>query len=184
MAKNQGKVFEEQFKKSVDKTGILFERFPDSNKFGQGGGNTRFTLNSPCDCFMFDSYYLYYLELKHTKNTSISFNQPPYEKVKNKTLMIKPHQVKSLMERSKYPNVICGLILDFEDRETKSKTIEGGTYFIEINTFVGWCASVDKKSINQEDCELIGIKVDRTKKKVNYTYDIEKLIKDIVNNTV
>ena len=184
MAKNQGKVFEEQFKKSVDKTGILFERFPDSNKFGQGGGNTRFTLNSPCDCFMFDSYYLYYLELKHTKNTSISFNQPPYEKVKNKTLMVKPHQVKSLMERSKYPNVICGLVLDFEDRETKSKVIEGGTYFIEINTFVGWCASVDKKSINQEDCELIGIKVDRTKKKVNYTYDIDKLIKDIVNNVV
>ena len=178
MAQNKGKVFEQQFKKSVDKLGVLFERFPDSNKFGQGNGEgIRFTLNSPCDGFMFDGNKLFYLELKHTENTSISFNQPPTEK--GGTPMIKPHQVKSLMERSKYLNVICGLVLDFADRETKTKVIEGGTYFVEINTFVDWCNAVAKKSINQEDCEMIGFKIDRTKKKVNYTYDIEKLIYDI-----
>ena len=176
MAQNQGKVFEQQFKKSVDKTGILFERFPDSNKFGQSGGNgIRFTLNSPCDCLVFDGYKLSYLELKHTENTSISFNQPPYEKTKQ-TVMIKPHQVKSLMERSKYHNVVCGLVLDFADRQTKTSIIEGGTYFIEINKFVEWCNTVDKKSINQDDCKMIGTKINRIKKKVNYIYDIKGLI--------
>lgn len=179
MAQNRGKLFEQQVKKSVDKTGILFERFPDSNKFGQGEGQaTRFTLNSPCDCFMFDGGQLFYLELKSTVGTSISFNQPPTEKTK-KTIMIKPHQVKSLIERSVFPNVICGLLLNFEDRQTKTKFIEGGTYFIEINDFVYWCSKVDKKSINQEDCEQIGTKVNRIKKKVNYEYDIKQLINDL-----
>lgn len=179
MASNRGKLFEQQFKKSVDKTGIMFERFPDSNKFGQGGNDSiRFTLNSPCDCFMFNPPNLYYLELKSTINTSISFNQPPYEKTKQ-TIMVKPHQVKSLLERSKYPNVMCGLMLNFEDRQTKTKFIEGGTYFVEINQFVEWCSNVDKKSINQIDCEQIGIKVNRIKKKVNYEYDIKGLIQAI-----
>ena len=179
MSKNEGKIFEEQFKKSVNKLGILFERFPDSNKFGQfTNESTRFTLNSPCDCFMFDSKKLFYLELKHTGNPGISFNQPPTEKTK-KTVMIKPHQVKSLLERSQYTNVACGLVLDFADRETKTKFIEGGTYFVEINTFVDWCNAVAKKSINLEDCKMIGIKIDRFKKQKYYAYDIEKLINDI-----
>lgn len=181
---NKGKLFEQQFKKSVDKTGYLFERFPDSNKFGQGGSSQiRFTLNSPCDCFIFDGDYLYYVELKHTDNTGISFNQPPYEKTKQ-TVMIKPHQVQSLMDRSKYSNVICGLVLDFADRETKTQHIEGGTYFIDIETFVGWATTIGKKSINQEDATMIGIKVDRKLKKVNYEYDIKKMLGDIIQKVV
>lgn len=177
--RNEGKIFEQQFKKSVNNTGFLFERFPDSNKFGQGGNEkTRFTMNSPCDCFIFDTCKLYYIELKHTKNIGISFNQPPTEKQGNMP-MIKPHQVKSLLERSKYHNVVCGLVLDFADRETKKTTIEGGTYFVEINIFVDWCNAVAKKSINQEDCEMIGIKIKRTKKRTNYEYDIEQLLNDI-----
>ena len=182
MAKNKGKVFEEQFKKSVNKLeGVLFERFPDSNKFGQGGNSqTRFTLQSPCDCFIFDGCRLYYMELKHTDNTSISFNQPPYEKIKNKTLMIKPHQVKSLMERSEYDKVNCGLVLDFADRQnSKGDIIQGGTYYIDINTFVGWASAVPKKSINQQDAEMIGIKINRELLVKNYTYDIERLLNSI-----
>ena len=180
MASNNGKKFEQQFKKSVDKVGLLFERFPDSNKFGQGDGKgIRFTMNNPCDCFVFDGSYLYYLELKSTINTSVSFNQPPTEK--GGTPMIKAHQVKSLLERSRHQNVICGLLLDFADRQTKTKLIEGGTYFIEINKFVEWCATIDKKSINQDDCERIGTKVNRIKKKVNYEYDIKQLLNNIAS---
>lgn len=181
MATNNGKKFEQQIKKSVDKLGILFERFPDSNKFGQGNDRqTRFTLQSPCDCFIFDGYRLYYIELKHTENTSISFNQPPYEKSKNKSLMIKPHQVKSLMERSKYDKVECGLVLDFADRtNSKGEIVQGGTYYIDINTFVGWTMAVPKKSINQKDAEMIGIKINRELLKTNYEYDIKGLLDSI-----
>lgn len=174
---NTGKKFETNVQKSAINQGILYERFKDNGKFGFSK-ETRFSSENPCDSFVYDGMTLYYLELKSTIGTSISFNQPPTEK--GGQPMIKPHQVKSLLERSKYPNVYCGLLLDFADRiNKKGEVIEGGTYFVEINVFVGWTNAVDKKSINQKDCEMIGIKVNRKKKKVNYSYDIKKLLEDI-----
>ena len=95
--------------------------------------------------------------------------------------MIKPHQVKSLIERSKYKDVYCGLLLDFADRENaKEEVIEGGTYYIDINTFAGWTKVINKKSINKKDAEVIGIKVNRKLKKVNYEYDIKTMLNNIV----
>ena len=171
---NNGKRFEGNVQKSSIKQGLLYERFKDNNKFGQHSSDIRFTQQNPCDCFIFDGDTLFYIELKSTIGSSISFNQPPTEK--GGTPMIKAHQVKSLLERSKHKGVYCGLLLDFADRETKKGTIEGGTYFIGINTFVGWCATVSKKSINQEDANMIGFKVPRERKKVNYTYDIKSVL--------
>ena len=183
MANNTGKKFEKAIEKSVNKAGFLYERFKDNGKFGFSE-NTRFSSENPCDCFIFDGHYLTYLELKSTVNTSISFNQPCDEKAKG-TFMIKPHQVKSLLIRAKFPNVVCGLLLDFADRTTsKGVPIDGGTYFIDIETFKGWADSVSKKSINQTDAALIGIKVDRTKLKTNYTYNIKKLIDNIVQQVI
>ena len=179
MAHNSGKKFEQAIEKSVNKAGFLYERFKDNGKFGFSE-TTRFSSENPCDCFIFTGSHLVYLELKSTTNTSISFNQPCDEKAKG-TFMIKPHQVKSLLTRAKFPNVVCGLLLDFADRTTsKGVLIEGGTYFIEITTFKGWADSVTKKSINQTDAALIGIKIDRTKLKTNYRYDITKMINDIL----
>lgn len=177
MNKNGGKIFEQQFQKSCAKQKICCIRLVDSNKFGEHA-QSRFTPDNICDFICFNGDILLLAELKHTKGTSISFNQPVTEKGDG-TYMIKPKQVKSLLKYIDFKNVICGLILDFADRETKTKTIEGGTYFIEINTFVDWCNAVAKKSINQEDCEMIGTKIKRTKKKVNYEYDIEQLLNDI-----
>lgn len=178
MAGNNGKRFEGNFKKSALNQGLFFERFIDSNKFNFGEG-TRFTPQNPSDCFIFDTECLYYIELKSTIGTSISFNQPCTEKGKG-TYMIKPHQVNALLERSNYPNVYCMLILDYADRVTKGgTTIEGGTYAIPIKTFVDWANSVDKKSINLNDCQEIGIQVPRKRKKINYTYDI-KTVLDVI----
>lgn len=176
---NNGKKFENAIGKSAAKQGILYERFKDNGKFGFGN-ETRFSSQNPCDCFMFNNGKLFYMELKSTIGTSISFNQPCGEKG-NGTYMIKSHQVKSLIERSKYKYVYCGLLLDFADREnTKGNVIEGGTYYIDINTFVGWTEVINKKSINKNDAELIGIKVNRDLKKVNYEYDIKTMLDDIV----
>lgn len=174
---NNGKRFEANVEKSAKKQGILHERFKDNGKFSFGE-KTRFSSENPCDAFLHDGSTLYYIELKSTIGTSISFNQPPTEK--GGTPMIKAHQVNALLERSKYPNVYCGLLLDYADRvNAKGDVIEGGTYFVEINTFVGWCSTMTKKSINKNDAEVVGIKVGRTKKKVNYEYDIKQLLNDI-----
>lgn len=182
MAHNNGKKFENNVKLSTEKQDILFERFKDNGKFGFSE-QTRFSSENPCDCFMFDGNTLYYMELKSTIGSSISFNQPVEIQPKGKPKpSIKSHQVKSLLERANYNNVYCGLLLDFDDRTNKKgEVIEGGTYYIDIQTFVGWTRSVDKKSINKTDAEFIGIKVDKVKKKVNYTYDIRKLLDDIKN---
>lgn len=182
MSKNEGKIFEQQFQKSCIKQNICCIRLIDSNKFGVHT-ESRFTPDNICDYICFDGTILMLLELKHTKGTSISFNQPALEDNKG-TYMIKPKQVRSLLKYTGYPNVICGLVLDFGDRQTKTQSIEGGAYFIEINDFVNWTSSIDKKSINQEDAASIGIKIDRKLKKVNYEYDIEKMVNDIVQNVV
>lgn len=177
MTKNNGKRFENSIKESAIKVGLLFERFKDNGKFNYSD-KTRFSSENPCDAFIHDGSTLYYLELKSTIGTSISFNQPPFVRCKQQ-VMIKPSQVQSLLDRAKYPNVYCGLLLDYADRHTKKGVVQGGTYFVEIETFVGWCSTHSKKSINQSDAELIGIKVDRKLKRVNYDYDVEKLLKDI-----
>lgn len=178
MAKNKGKAFEQQFQKSCDKQGICCIRLVDSNKFGDHG-QTRFTPDNICDFICFNGQTLMLAELKHTQGTSISFNQPVTEKAKG-TFMIKPKQVSSLSKYSEFKNVRPMLILDFEDRlNSKGEIIQGGTYAIHIDVFIGWANTVQKKSINQEDAEMIGVKIDRKQLKTNYEYNIKELLESI-----
>lgn len=141
---------------------------------------TRFSSENPCDGHIFDGSTLYYVELKSTTGSSMSFNQPPDVQEKDKTKpMIKTHQVKALLERSAYENVVCGLIVDYADRQTKKEYIPGGTYFIGINTWFEWAKECGKKSMNLQDVQRIGVKIDREKLKTNYRYDIKKLLVEI-----
>ena len=174
---NKGKLFEQCFQESCKKQNICCIRLVDSNKFGEHT-DSRFTPPNICDFICHDGSNLFLLELKHTQNASISFNQPCDEKGSG-TYMIKPHQVKSLMKYVDYLNVHCGFLVDFADRQTKTKFIEGGTYYIDVSTFKGWADSVDKKSLSIEDAKLIGIPVNRTIKKVNYTYDVKQMCRDV-----
>lgn len=136
MSNNKGKLFEGQIKKSCEKDGLIYINLPDSNKFGFGG-ETRFTPDNPFDCIVYDGDRLWLLELKTTQGSSMSFNQPPYQKGDGAKPMIKPHQVASLMKYSRYYNTVCGLLLDFQDRQTKKGAIEGGCIFVPIDKFVG-----------------------------------------------
>lgn len=181
MAKNNGKRFEANFKKSCEKDNILFERFVDSNKQSNYSVGTRFTPENPCDGFVFYNGKLVYLELKSTTTGSLSYNIPPNIKIKGKQYDIKPHQVEALMKRSEYDNVIAGLVIDFSERTTKTKTINGATYFIEINAFFDYVINNGKKSINLQDAQQIGIKVDKTLKRTNYTYHIKDFLNNILN---
>lgn len=185
MVSNNGKKFENNVGVSTKNQGLLFERFKDNGKFGFSQ-QTRFSSENPCDCFIHDGCYLYYIELKSTIGSSMSFNQPVEIQPKGKAKpSIKSHQINSLLERSQYHNVYCGLLLDFDDRtNSKGEVLEGGTYYIDIHTFVGWTRSIKKKSINQVDAQLIGIQVDRKKLKTNYRYDIKKLLEDIKHEDI
>lgn len=178
MAVNTGKKFEQAIKEAAEKANFLFIRLPDSNKFGQQGNQTRFTQQSPFDALMFDSKRLYCLELKHTDGNALSFPNPVNVKPpKGKTFMIKYHQIQSLLESSKYSNVVAGLLIDFGDRYNSKGVLvdEASCWFVPIEKFYEWALYTDKKSINRNDVIALGYRIDKFKKKVNYTYDITTL---------
>lgn len=185
MAANNGKRFEKNIKDSCEKQGILWEKFLDNGKFGfndsrDGSNITRFSSENPCDGFFFIKGHLIYAECKTAQTGSISFNQPPYIQPKGKPKpSIKAHQVKSLFDRVKYPGVNAGLLVEFADRTTKTQTIPGGTFYIDIEKFIRWAAGCGKKSMNVADAREIGIAVDSVKLKVNSRYDIAGMLERI-----
>lgn len=181
MAANNGKRFEQNIKDSCEKQGILWERFIDNGKFGFGEStDTRFSSENPCDGFLFYDGVIVYVELKTATTGAISHNQPPMIQEKGKTKpSIKANQVKSLLRRKKYDGVNAGLLVEFSDRTTKTQTIPGGTFYIDIENFIRWAAECGKKSMNVDDAREIGTPVDSVKLKVNSRYDIKKLLERI-----
>lgn len=175
---NRGKKFESDIQQSCKKQGILFERYKDNGKFGFSN-ETRFSSQNPCDGHIYDGDLLLYIEMKSTINSSVSFPLPYNDKKQKK--MIKTHQILSLLDRSQYKNVVCGLLIDYADRKTKTKEIIGSCWFIEINKFVEWTKTCNKSSINADDCLQIGIQVHKQKKKVNYTYNMNELLQIVKN---
>ena len=178
--KNEGKRFEEDFQKSCED--FLYVRFQDSNKFGFGNV-TRFTLESPCDCFIYDYPNMFFFELKSTEGTSLSFvPNHPWEQVKvkgekKKSDMIKPHQVKSLIDFSKSEGVEAGLIINLRERQTKTTFRPSRTFFLEINKFVEIATSVkDKKSISADEIVKHGMEIEGNKKVTRFSYNVESLL--------
>lgn len=86
--------------------------------------------------------------------------------------MIRQNQIDGLLEASKH-NLVAGFILNYRNENND-------TFFITIDEFIDLTKSIDKKSFNVKDLESIGaIHIESTKKRTRYTYNIEKLIKEI-----
>ena len=163
--KNVGKIFEQNWKKSISNN-IFYYRPPDSAQSFGSNQNLRFSAKSPCDCFMFDGNILYCLELKTVGTKSISF-----ERNKTDKGVIHKHQIDNLTKFSTYKNIICGFIFDFR--------LSDKTYFCSIEDFNNMINTIDKKSFNEgnllEYCNPI--EISKKKLKVNYRYDIENYLK-------
>lgn len=163
---NPGKNFENNFSKSVPDD-IYCLRIKDSASSFSPNSKSRFTSNNPFDFLVFYDGILFPLELKSTKYKSFSIQISEEEKNKE----IKYHQIQSLKEANKYENIISGFILDF--RENK-------TYWIYIEDFLLFLKENNKKSINISDIEKYnGIEISKKKLRINYRYDIKKMIIDI-----
>jgi recombination protein U len=168
IAQNIGKRFENNFKASVPEH-ILYYRLKDSASSFGGANNLRFSSKNPCDCFLYSHPNFYALELKSVGTSSISF-----ERSKEDKGVIHFHQIEGLTEYSKVQGTICGFLLNF--RRTNGIEV---CYFQNINDFNNMISKLDKKSFNEKDIlHNNAIIVNGTKKKVNYTYDIEQFIKD------
>ncbi|MGV7065236.1 hypothetical protein [Bacillus velezensis] len=170
---NQGKVFEANIEKSAADQNLFFYRIKDVNPMFLKRGAA--VSKNKYDCFLHFKGYLFPFELKSTKNKSVSFSEK----------IIKSQQIKHLKEAAQYPNIIPGFLFQFREPENK-------VYFVHINDFLTYKNiaekqlkhtyknKINKASIPIAICEEIGTEVRSMKKKVNYTYYLNKLCDDLI----
>lgn len=169
--RNKGKIFEEDFIKSVPKHCYL-HRIKDTSQSYQKSENTKFTRNNPCDFFMFDTInrLFYAIECKSTKSKSMNYQT---NKDDDSSKMIKYHQIESLKKISNFNGTVAGLLLNFRNDDTNLQR----TYFIHINDFENMRRKLDKKSFNEMDLILNkAIKIQGNKKRTRYSWDIEEFL--------
>lgn len=165
---NPGKKFEQNFSKSIPED-IYFLRIKDSASSFSPNSKSRFTPNNPYDFLIFYKGNLFPMELKSTNKKSLSIQRTKEEKSKE----IKYHQIDSLSTVNTYNGIYAGLVLDFRNENT---------YWISIESFNNFLLENDKKSINIEDVKKYnGILINKSKIRVNYKYNIERLLFDIIN---
>ena len=160
---NVGKIFEQDFSKSVP-ADVLVYRLPDAAQ-SFGGGNLRFSRKNPFDYILFNQPTLFALELKTVKGKSISF-----ERSKEDNGDIHYHQIVGLNEWNKYRGTICGFIIMFRDLER--------TVFLPIATFNELMGNITKKSLNINDLDGHVIEIGTEKVRTRYRFDIDKFLKD------
>ncbi|MCY8922475.1 penicillin-binding protein-related factor A (putative recombinase) [Bacillus atrophaeus] len=170
---NQGKVFEANIEKSAGDQKLFFYRIKDVNPMFLKRGAA--VSKNKYDCFLHFKGYLFPFELKSTKNKSISFSEK----------IIKAQQIKYLKEATQYPDIIPGFLFQFREPENK-------VYFVHIDDFLEYKNiaenqlehtyknKVNKSSIPIAICEEIGNEVRWMKKKVNYTYYLNKLCDELI----
>jgi recombination protein U len=174
---NAGKKFESAFKKSIPNYCLVYRLHDPPQSFNKNDG-LRFSWKNPCDFFLFDdkNIILYTLELKSTKSKSISFEDINIDS-KQPSRMIHKHQIESLIDYGKFRNVISGFLFNFRDENICNER----TYFQSIQDFMNMYNSLNKRSFNEIDLIQSGgyTKVIGTKKRVNYTWDIDSLLTEL-----
>lgn len=156
---NTGKIFEENFKKSIPEDTYYLRLHDSSIGFDIENSSQRFALKSPYDCILYRKGKLYCLELKSVEKGAINYS--------GSNPKIKEHQINELIKASGY-GCHAGFILNFRKTEN--------TYFLPIAQFEFIRQTSAKKSLNESDIEGVSIKIPSRKLKVNYRYDLTVLV--------
>lgn len=176
MAKSAGKIFEDCWESSCADQKVFFFRVRDVSL----PPDLRMRIKLPqnkYDCLLFYKNHLLPVELKSTKDKSISMKEH----------MIKAHQLKSLEKATDFEGVIPGLVLNFRDAPGNR------AFFIHIKDFLDYKyvaehqvldhpykSKVNKSSIPIGICEEIGVEVTNIKKVKHYRYYINKMIDELI----
>lgn len=167
MAKNIGKIFEQDFSKSTPVyVGIL--RIPDAAQSFCHSAYLRFSRKNPFDYLLWNpkSLTLYALEHKTVKGKSISF-----ERSKEDNGEIHIHQIDGLADFSKVGECVCGFIIEFREIET--------TIFLQIDEFIKLRDVITKKSFTLNDLNNNNINyivIPQAIIKTHYKYDVESFL--------
>jgi recombination protein U len=146
MAKSIGKVFEEEIKASIPPD-FYIERYKDDTAGFYG-------VSNPADYRLYKYPYLFLIELKTHKGKSI-----PIDKIRD-------NQLKGLYKAVQYKGVYGGFIINFRDLEE--------TYYIAVQDMIAFITSTERKSIPIEWCRDTGVRIEQTKKRTRYTYNLSK----------
>lgn len=162
--KNAGKIFEDDFKKSIPDY-VMITRLKDSSLNYNRTEHSKYSTNNPYDFQLWDSkhFKLYALELKTVNKKSISF-----ERTKEDKGEIHYHQIEGLKIASSFDGVIAGFIIEFREYP---KTI-----FININDFLVLIDVINKKSFNLQDLENNNINyevIEQHIKRTRYSYNMD-----------
>ena len=145
---NNGKRFEQDFKKSVPK-GVWYYRFKDGTASWDNGNATRFQQQNICDCMLVQHGQLTLCELKSSKGISLPFNN------------IRQSQIDQMIEASQYGiNALFIIKLD------------NNVFAIDVESVDDYIRNAQRKSIPISWLEENGIHVPCEKLKVNYRYDL------------
>jgi len=87
--------------------------------------------------------------------------------------MIKPHQIKALTKAHEH-GITAGFLFNFQDV---------ATYFVPIDKFNSYVAITARKSVPICDCNWLGYEIPMKKLRVNFRYDITRLLKGGKNET-
>lgn len=167
---NIGKVFEEQWKKSIPEYALLY-RLPDAAQSFGGSNKLRFSSKNPFDFILWDSKRkrLFALEMKTVAGKSISF-----ERTNDDEAEIHYHQIEGLNKWNKYDGIVCGFIIEFRKIEK--------TVFIDIEAFNEILNKIPKKSFNYNDLTEYKIKhtiISQKKARTRYTYEVAGFLETI-----
>ena len=158
MSKNEGKVFEDDFKASVPKD-VYYLRLNDSAiGFDVTHSTQRFSLKSPYDLILCYHGQMYAIELKSHKENRIGFGEKA---------PIKRKQIENLVKANN-AGAIAGIVLNFRDYEK--------TYYIDAKTMLKFMDSCGKKSINIQDAEELGTIIPEQKKVTHSWYDVGPIL--------
>ncbi|WP_105176875.1 Holliday junction resolvase RecU [Clostridium cagae] len=157
--KNPGKLFEEDFKKSVPEDCWIY-RFKDgtANFGGTKNENVRFQAHNICDFQIMTNDYLVLLELKSHAGASIPFN------------CIRSNQIEE-MSNIQHPKIKAYFIFNFRDYEK--------TYAIKAKELKLYIDTADRRSILLGWCKANGIEIIGNKKKVRYRYELKSFFEGI-----
>ncbi|WP_409971842.1 Holliday junction resolvase RecU [Bacillus sp. Bva_UNVM-123] len=169
--KNEGKLFEQDVETSCNEQNIFYFRVRDVKLPPDVRMRVKLPQNK-FDCLLYYKDHLFPIEMKSTKDKSISLKEH----------MIKQHQITSLKESTKYNGVIAGFLLNFREPETR-------TFFIHIDEFIKYKniaenqlshtykSRINESSIPLRICEEIGVEVRSVLKNVRYRHYMNKFIR-------
>lgn len=158
---NSGKIFERNFKASIP-SDVFYYRLRDSTASFYGGGdgsNIRFQAQNMCDNILFGNRTLFLCELKSHNGKSVPFN------------CVRQNQIDQLTASAKFPFIIPVLVIFFPDVER--------CFAVHINDWNNLVDASTKKSANVAEIAQAGFEVGVTKLKVNFKYDVAKMMNDL-----